>query len=285
MFENAKFGKNNGGGGSGETLTASQIKVLYESNENTNAFTDSEKEKLESLDNNGGGAVNWGAIGGTIADQTDLHSALQGMSYSIAVVEGIANSKIDMGDVAPLISRSGNTLTIGNGTQTLNMLSGIVRSESSNFQILGWTQPGSVRLSRGQSISDFGAQGDATVAQNRPNSSNVHTLLESRSTSTRRFALQIAETDLGTARIYCGSNTDNYIEFNSLGQVIANGFLDKSGGALHKLNSRTKATLGFAPWLSGQMYLCSDLEGGPQPVISDGTAWRIIQTTVLEVEE
>lgn len=38
-----------GGGGGGGDLTAAQVKALYESNENTNAFTDSEKEKLANL--------------------------------------------------------------------------------------------------------------------------------------------------------------------------------------------------------------------------------------------
>jgi len=40
-----------GGGGGGETLTAEQIKALYESNANTNAFTDNEKTKLAGLEN------------------------------------------------------------------------------------------------------------------------------------------------------------------------------------------------------------------------------------------
>lgn len=40
-----------GGGGGGETLTAEQIKALYESNANTNAFTDNEKTKLAGLNN------------------------------------------------------------------------------------------------------------------------------------------------------------------------------------------------------------------------------------------
>jgi len=35
----------------GETLTAEQIKALYESNANTNAFTDNEKTKLAGLEN------------------------------------------------------------------------------------------------------------------------------------------------------------------------------------------------------------------------------------------
>lgn len=39
------------GGGGGETLTAEQIKALYESNANTNAFTDNEKTKLAGLEN------------------------------------------------------------------------------------------------------------------------------------------------------------------------------------------------------------------------------------------
>ena len=39
------------GGGGGETLTAEQIKALYESNANTNAFTDNEKTKLAGLNN------------------------------------------------------------------------------------------------------------------------------------------------------------------------------------------------------------------------------------------
>ena len=40
-----------GGDGDGETLTAEQIKALYESNANTNAFTDNEKTKLAGLNN------------------------------------------------------------------------------------------------------------------------------------------------------------------------------------------------------------------------------------------
>ena len=39
------------GGDGGETLTAEQIKALYESNINTNAFTDNEKTKLACLNN------------------------------------------------------------------------------------------------------------------------------------------------------------------------------------------------------------------------------------------
>ena len=39
------------GGGGGGTLTAEQIKALYESNANTNAFTDNEKTKLAGLEN------------------------------------------------------------------------------------------------------------------------------------------------------------------------------------------------------------------------------------------
>ena len=39
------------GGSGGESLTAEQIKALYESNANTNAFTDSEKTKLAGLEN------------------------------------------------------------------------------------------------------------------------------------------------------------------------------------------------------------------------------------------
>ena len=42
------FGSPTGGGGSSET--AATIKQKYESNENTNAFTDEDKQKLEGIE-------------------------------------------------------------------------------------------------------------------------------------------------------------------------------------------------------------------------------------------
>lgn len=48
-FLPVSFQPPSGGGGGGGDLTAAQVKALYESNENTNAFTDSEKEKLANL--------------------------------------------------------------------------------------------------------------------------------------------------------------------------------------------------------------------------------------------
>src|SRR5690606_6080785 len=42
-------------GGSADPLTAAQVKTLYESNPDTNAFTDAEKQKLADLTPGGGG--------------------------------------------------------------------------------------------------------------------------------------------------------------------------------------------------------------------------------------
>ena len=57
---------------SGVVETAETIKTKYESNADTNAFTDADKSKLDSL----GDAVEWGDIQGDLANQTDLNTIL-----------------------------------------------------------------------------------------------------------------------------------------------------------------------------------------------------------------
>lgn len=60
--------------GAGGSLTPLQIKIRYESNDDTNAFTDALKLKLENID---GGAANLDFQGGFLSD-TNIEETFDG---------------------------------------------------------------------------------------------------------------------------------------------------------------------------------------------------------------
>lgn len=68
--------------GSGTTLTAAQVKILYESNPDTNAYTDAEKTKLSTIESN------------ATADQTgvEIEAAYNGQVAIVAQVDAEAGT-------------------------------------------------------------------------------------------------------------------------------------------------------------------------------------------------
>lgn len=88
------------GSGSGGSETAESVKIKYESNEDTNAFTDAEKLKLEELQNE---------TGQTIADKYEGHEDVKRFTTALkAKVDGIETS----GDGTKYKSNDGTYKTI-----------------------------------------------------------------------------------------------------------------------------------------------------------------------------
>lgn len=126
-----------GGGGGGSDLTAEQIKALYESNINTNAFTDVEKTKLSGLENYNDSAI-VSALGNkadksttyTKTEVDGLVSSTFKVKGSVANFASLPSSGNNEGDVWNLIDTGANYVWVLNLNNTGNAgwdnLSGVV---------------------------------------------------------------------------------------------------------------------------------------------------------------
>lgn len=99
-----------GGGGGG--MTPAQIKQYYESNPNTNAYTDVEKQKLASLHN---------------YDDTDIRADITTLSNAVTIIRG---------DVTTLTSRVNSLTTSVNSKQDI-LVSGVNIKTINGLSLLG----------------------------------------------------------------------------------------------------------------------------------------------------
>ena len=116
-----------GSGGGGESLTAEQIKALYESNGNTNAFTDNEKTKLAGLENYNDSAIN-SALGNKV-DKVSGKS-LSTNDYSDSEKTKLAGlNNFDPTPINEQLALKANQLT----TYTKTEVDGLVKGEIITF--------------------------------------------------------------------------------------------------------------------------------------------------------
>lgn len=154
------------GGGSGSETPAS-IKTKYESNANTNAFTDAEKSKLSGVGEGanivdiiqgsgvtidktdpknpiinatgggGGGPTDWGSIGGTLENQTDLQNALDNKEYTVSSSDFTYDSSGVLTEMTE-VTEKGNRVTtftyVGNNlTQSVEVLGGVTKTTTYTY--------------------------------------------------------------------------------------------------------------------------------------------------------